>query len=385
MSTKILTVDDSQVVRLTVAKALKLCDCTLLEADNGALGLSLASREKPDTILLDYNMPIMDGFEVLTRLRSDPDLKATPVIMMTSLSDRETVTKIARLGVRDYLVKPFNEELLLQRLGRVVPLKSRAESGLGAKRYDAPINILVVDDKPAIVEQIRLGLAGTPWKVTSAGQPAQALDLCVANGIDLVLASLSLPNDGAYTLFQNLRSYANTSTIPVFGLCVKTTVGDQTRATQAGFAGIVTKPIQAEDLKVKISRALKLNTSYKYFQQRPEALVLILPKDINPGLQREVVSDLSNQLTALVDAGGDKLIVDFSAVPAVTLPLIQLVLAVIQASAEFSIRYAMVGPEALREQCRMYEESKAWSFGGTFEEAVALLQQAPNGAETSAS
>jgi hypothetical protein len=86
-----------------------------------------------------------------------------------------------------------------------------------------------------------------------------------------------------------------------------------------------------------------------------------------------------------VDAGGDKLIVDFSAVPAVTLPLIQLVLAVIQASAEFSIRYAMVGPEALREQCRMYEESKAWSFGGTFEEAVALLQQAPNGAETSAS
>src|SRR5580704_16863486 len=128
MSVKILAIDDSQVVRAVVSKALKPFDCTLLETDNGALGLAIASREKPDTILLDYNMPIMDGFEVLTRLRQDPDLKATPVIMMTTLSDRETVTKIARLGVRDYLVKPFKEELLLERLGRVISLKSKEES-----------------------------------------------------------------------------------------------------------------------------------------------------------------------------------------------------------------------------------------------------------------
>jgi two-component system cell cycle response regulator len=365
-------VDDSQMVRSIVTRALKPYDCTLLEVDNGALGLATASREKPDTILLDYNMPIMDGFEVLTRLRADPELRATPVIMMTTLSDRETVTKIARLGVRDYLVKPFKEELLLERLGRVVSLKSKTENGVKGKRYDDPINILVVDDKPAIVEQIRAGLAGTPWPVGSVAEPAAALDQCMAHGVDLVLVSLSLPHDGAHSLFQNLRGYS--PTLPVFGLCVKANAADQARATQAGFAGIVTKPIQPEELKTKIAKALKLDTTYKYFQQRPEALVFALPKEFHPRLQREATADLTNQLTALVDAGGDKLIVDYTAVPAITLPIIELVLAVLKTSGEFSIRYAMVGSEALREQCRMYEESKSWSFGGTFEEAVALLK-----------
>jgi two-component system cell cycle response regulator len=374
MSTKILTVDDSKVVRLIVAKAFQPYDCTVLEADNGALALAIASREKPDAILLDYNMPVMDGFELLSRLRSDAELKATPVIMLTTLSGRDTVMKIAKLGVRDYLVKPFKDELLIERVGRVVPLKSKAESGIRAKRYDDPINILVVDDKPAIVDQIRLGLAGTPWKVTSADRPAQAQELCVAGGVDLVLASLSLPNDGAHVLFENLRGYANTSTIPVFGLCVKTNACDQTRASQAGFAGIVTKPIQAEELKNRISRALKLDTSYKYLQQRPEALVLTLPKEYQPGMKNEVTSDLANQLTALVDAGGDKLIIDLSAVPAITVPVIELVLSVIQSCGDISIRHAMVGSEALRKECRVFEESKAWSFGRTFEEAVAALK-----------
>src|SRR6266545_2015511 len=134
MSVKILTVDDSKTVRLIVAKAFKPFDCTVLEADNGVVGLSVASREKPDIILLDYTMPIMDGFEVLARLRADPDLKPTPVIMLTAEAGRETVIKIAKLGVRDYLIKPFKGELLVERVGRVVSLKSKSDAVKAHKR-----------------------------------------------------------------------------------------------------------------------------------------------------------------------------------------------------------------------------------------------------------
>ena len=70
MSIKILTVDDSKTIRLIVTKAFKSFDCTILEAANGVVGLAIASREKPDVILLDYTMPVMDGLEVLARLRS---------------------------------------------------------------------------------------------------------------------------------------------------------------------------------------------------------------------------------------------------------------------------------------------------------------------------
>src|SRR5581483_1641576 len=232
MSIKILTVDDSKTIRMIVTKAFKPYDCLVLEAANGVVGLAIATREKPAVILLDYTMPVMDGFEVLARLRSDRDLKSTPVIMLTAEAGRETVMKIAKLGVRDYLIKPFKEELLVERVGRVVILKRKTDEVARPKRFDDPINILVVDDKPAIAEQIRSGLADTPWKVISADQQGQALDVCMQQPVDVVLASLSLPKDGAYMLFQNLRGYANTASVPVFGMCVKTATADQTRAQE---------------------------------------------------------------------------------------------------------------------------------------------------------
>jgi two-component system cell cycle response regulator len=129
MSTKILTVDDSKTVRLIVGKAFKPFDSVILEAANGADGLDLAAREKPDIILLDYTMPVMDGYETLTALSANPELKSIPVIMLTAESGRETVTRIAKMGVRDYLVKPFQEAVLVERVGRVVPLKPKAAAG----------------------------------------------------------------------------------------------------------------------------------------------------------------------------------------------------------------------------------------------------------------
>ena len=374
MSIKILTIDDDKTIRLIVAKAFKSYDCTVLETDNAVAGLAIASREKPDIILLDYTMPVMDGFEVLARLRSDPDLKATPVIMLTSEAGRDTVVKIAQLGVRDYLIKPFKGELLVERVGHVVDLKNKSAAVVKNKRFDDPISILVVDDKPAISAQIRTALADTPWKVTGADQPGQALDRCMENGIDVVLASLSLPNDGAFMLLQNLRGYANTASIPLLGMCVRTATVEQARAQQTGFAGVITKPIDPAELKVKVCRILGLETSYKYFQQRDGALALMLPKDFHAGVAQEVSTHLQGQLISTVDAGGDKLIIDLNSVETATLPVIELALSAIQAASKLSLRYAFVGSEAIKKQFRSYEETQAWLFAGTFEQALALLK-----------
>ncbi len=76
--------------------------------------------------------------------------------------------------MRDYLIKPFKGELLVERVGpRGGPEVQDRRREERRKRFDDPISILVVDDKPAIVAQIRAGLADTPWKVTSADQPGQ--------------------------------------------------------------------------------------------------------------------------------------------------------------------------------------------------------------------
>jgi two-component system cell cycle response regulator len=372
MSVKILTVDDSKTIRLIVAKAFKPYDCTVLEGDNGVVGLAVAGREKPDLILLDYTMPVMDGFEVLARLRSDPDLKSTPVIMLTAEAGRDTVVKIAKLGVRDYLIKPFKEELLIERVKRVVNLKLKSAGVDRPKRFDDPIHLLVFDDKPAIVELIRSGLADTPWKVTSATQTAEALEACNKGGIDVVLASLSLPNDAAYAFFQNLRGYANMATLPIFGMSVRTATAEQARAQQAGFSGIITKPIDPNELKSKVSKGLKLETSYKYFQARSGALILTLPKDVNASVINEVSAHLNDQLTAAVDSGNDKLVLDLSLIEKATLPMIELVLSATEMCSALSLKSALVGTSALKADCRSYEETNAWVFASTVEEAMKL-------------
>ena len=130
MNIKILAIDDSRTVRLVVAKAFKRFDCVVLEAVNGADGLVVAAREKPDLILLDYTMPVLDGFETMTQLVADPELKRIPVVMLTAEGGRDTMAKMAKLGVRDYLVKPFKEDVVIERIGRIITLNLKTEAAL---------------------------------------------------------------------------------------------------------------------------------------------------------------------------------------------------------------------------------------------------------------
>lgn len=126
MSIKILTVDDSKTIRMIVGRAFKTYECAVCEASNGEEGLAAAAREKPDLIILDITMPVMDGVTMLTNLRENPELKQIPVIMLTAESGRENVLHIAQLGIRDYLVKPFKEDQLIEKAGRVVNLQKKA-------------------------------------------------------------------------------------------------------------------------------------------------------------------------------------------------------------------------------------------------------------------
>ena len=126
MPIKILSVDDSRTIRLIVTRALMAYDCVVIEAANGEEGLAVAAREKPDLILLDITMPVMDGVTMLAKLKEDDALKLTPVIMLTAESGRENVVHISKLGVNDYLVKPFRVEQLIEKASRAVPLQKRA-------------------------------------------------------------------------------------------------------------------------------------------------------------------------------------------------------------------------------------------------------------------
>jgi two-component system, cell cycle response regulator len=123
MRYRILIVDDSKTVRSIVRKALRVFDCEILEANNGLEGLRVVAKESPHLILLDVTMPVMDGIEMLKKLKADSALKTIPIIMLTTQGGRDNLLKIGKLGGHDYLVKPFREEVLAEKVTRVVALK----------------------------------------------------------------------------------------------------------------------------------------------------------------------------------------------------------------------------------------------------------------------
>jgi two-component system, cell cycle response regulator len=127
MTPTILSIDDSKTIRLALARLFSPFACEWREAANGEDGLAIATREKPDLIILDHNMPVMDGITMLRKLREDPGLNRIPVIMLTAESGMDSLATVARLRVRDYVTKPFRDEELLAKAGRIIPLVPREQ------------------------------------------------------------------------------------------------------------------------------------------------------------------------------------------------------------------------------------------------------------------
>ncbi len=122
MAYKILTVDDSKTIRMIVKKAFSAYNCDVLEAENGVEGLALAAKEKPDLIILDITMPVMTGIEMLEKLKAEKELKDIPVIMLTAESGKDSVMKIVKMGIKDYVVKPFKGDQLIDRVKGILKL-----------------------------------------------------------------------------------------------------------------------------------------------------------------------------------------------------------------------------------------------------------------------
>jgi class 3 adenylate cyclase len=113
---RVLVVDDNKVNRLLLARTLELQGHHVESAENGRLALSRLSADDFDLVLLDIDMPEVDGFEVLAELKRDRSLRDIPVIVTSSLEGLDNVVRCIELGAEDYLPKPVNAVLLKARL-----------------------------------------------------------------------------------------------------------------------------------------------------------------------------------------------------------------------------------------------------------------------------
>lgn len=112
----ILIVEDDPVTRLALNKVLERAGCRTLLADNGSHGLTQYIDHKPDLVLMDVMMPVMDGYESTIAIRNYETSRAIPILMLTALEDTESIDKAFESGATDFITKPINWELLSQRV-----------------------------------------------------------------------------------------------------------------------------------------------------------------------------------------------------------------------------------------------------------------------------
>jgi len=123
MSYKILTVDDSRMVRMIVAKTFQPYGCEVYEASNGTDALMTAAAVFPDLIFLDITMADMNGLVVLEQMRQVDHLRATPVVMLTAESGVNMIERADKLQVAGYISKPFKGDQLLKLASQILKLE----------------------------------------------------------------------------------------------------------------------------------------------------------------------------------------------------------------------------------------------------------------------
>lgn len=116
---RILAVDDTAIILTRIMDALRN-DYEVITVNSGIRALKYLQQEKPDLILMDIQMPTKDGIETLREIRDMKGREDIPVIMLTGVEDKNSVLKSAKLGVRDYILKPFTSKDLLARIRRVL-------------------------------------------------------------------------------------------------------------------------------------------------------------------------------------------------------------------------------------------------------------------------
>ena len=120
---KILVVDDEPDYVATIQCRLEWSHYEVITATNGQEAIEKVIDEKPDLVLLDTNMPVMNGHEVLERLKQHPELKNIPVIMVTALCEAPDIAKASSYGVADYVAKPFDFAELVEKIANALESK----------------------------------------------------------------------------------------------------------------------------------------------------------------------------------------------------------------------------------------------------------------------
>ncbi len=276
MSARVLVVDDLEANRRLLQAKLTAEYYDVLTAQRGEEAVQRAKRELPDIILMDVMMPGgIDGYEACRRIKAQPETRHIPVVILTTLDDRDNRLRGLQAGAEDFLTKPIDEVQLLARVKNLVGLKvvidelrAREANGkklgvIGEEMRPDPLdahrltagNVLLVDDNATQIKRITTAL-GVEHRVTLIGANDTA-----AGPPDLVVVSVTAKSFDGFRVIARMRSGEPTRHLPILAIVDPDDRVRALRALELGAHDIIVRPVDEDEI---IARARTLMRRKRY-------------------------------------------------------------------------------------------------------------------------
>ena len=268
MRKTILVVEDQEDNRQILRDLLGSAGFRMIEAHDGEQALTVARSERPNLILMDIQLPILDGYEATRSIKRDPELKHIPVIAVTSYALSGDEERAREAGCDGYVAKPYSPRHLLAKIGQFLerPLVGQR----GAVRD--PPRILIVDDNEnnrAIIAA-RLGAQG--YSTAEACDGVEALEAVRRDAPDLILLDVSMPRMDGLEACRRLRSDPNVGFVPIILVTARADSKDVVAGLEAGADEYLTKPVDQPALVARVRSMLRIKELHDRTKQQAAEL-----------------------------------------------------------------------------------------------------------------
>ena len=257
---RVLVVDDNTTNRLILVHQIGALGSEIVEAESGKKALEVlliaAAEDKPfDLALLDLMMPEMDGFDLARRIKADPEIAGTHLIMMPSFGQHGHATRAAEAGVDAYLTKPIKQADLFDCISTVTantkvsspneirkkkPLITR--HSLNENRPTRNEEILVVEDNLVNQKLIQIQLRRLGFEPDMTANGLEALDAWKSKPYSLILMDCQMPKMDGYATSAEIRTLEINKHIPIIAITANAMKGEREKCIAAGMDDFLTKP-----------------------------------------------------------------------------------------------------------------------------------------------
>ncbi|MBI2332340.1 MAG: response regulator, partial [Chloroflexi bacterium] len=309
---RILSVDDNQTNRYVLSKMVEGFGCHIDSAASGARGLEMLHQamragDPYHVVLLDMQMPGMDGEQTARAIKSDPLVKEVKIVILTSMGKRGDAVRLEALGCSGYLLKPVKQQMLYEALLAV--LNRREEKGAGivtrhviSEKRASDRRILLAEDN-AINQKIAVAMLqknGYSVDVVDNGQ--QALDQATSSRYNAILMDVQMPDMDGFEATQRIREWetAHDRHIPIIAMTAHAMKGDREKCIDAGMDDYITKPIESRILYNVLERWLT-STTAEPEEEKPTPIEepKFLLEDLDEGLFGEEAAPASSPVEEL--------------------------------------------------------------------------------------